>query len=88
MQINGMKAPIAFATSILLGGIWLGVLSNTVSSNEDDQEKIKAKVEQTALDVAAMKKDIEYTKEAVDDLKEQQSKNQEAILKAIRDEAI
>jgi len=83
-----MKAPIAFATSILLGGIWLGVLSNTVSSNEDDQEKIKAKVEQTALDVAAMKKDIEYTKEAVDDLKEQQSKNQEAILKAIRDEAI
>ena len=88
MHINGMKAPIAFATSILLGGIWLGVLSNTVSSNEDDQEKTEAKVEQAVLDVAVMKEDIKHTKEAVDRLEKKIDKNQDAILKAIRDESL
>ena len=88
MKINGSTISPALLVPAIVFVFWLGGLSITVANDTADQNAIEKKVEQTALDVAAIKQDIEHNKETLDRLEKSIEKNQDAILKAIRDEAI
>jgi len=87
MQINGMKIPIALIASILIGGIWLGTLNATVTSNEQHQNEHEQSPahDKTIADIATFKADLKNVKESITRIEAQQKEDKEEILEAIRE---
>lgn len=73
------------AAAILVGaGLWLGVLTNSVSANADDIAAVKADVKEVPAQIAVVQTDVKNLKATLETMRQEQREAQKELIETIR----